>query len=199
MHFFHQSLSPMGAVKTVNSSVKALWAHLVEAMPEILNSDVTDFWMRTAKLGVVKDLAQRPEPAGAVRLEAMSLPSLDTIPYDLQLLKCNILPKMTRCICTQLLWTSLSQMKSERQKWSHGWIWQDFDSCKFTYWGPEEPHSPRPRGVLGEFKVSTQHGEGRACLPGLSVIRADLEGAAQIRRHAAWGSLGTLVCVEDET
>lgn len=42
--------------------------------------------MRTAKLGVVKDLAQRPEPAGAVRLEAMSLPSLDTIPYDLQLL-----------------------------------------------------------------------------------------------------------------
>lgn len=42
--------------------------------------------MRTVKIGVGKDLAQRPEPSGYVRLEAMSSPSLDSIPYDLLLI-----------------------------------------------------------------------------------------------------------------
>lgn len=44
-------------------------------MAEMLNGNVTDFWMRSVKLGVVKDLAQSLEPAVAVRLETMSLSS----------------------------------------------------------------------------------------------------------------------------
>lgn len=58
----------------------------METMPKMLNSDVTDFWMRMVKLGVVKDLAQTPEPAVAVRLEAMSSSSLGTAPCNLQLI-----------------------------------------------------------------------------------------------------------------
>lgn len=48
-------------------------------MAEMLNSDVTDFWTRSVKLGVVKDLAQSPEAAVALRLEAVFSSGLGTV------------------------------------------------------------------------------------------------------------------------
>lgn len=39
----------------------------MEARSEMLNGDITDFWMRSMKLGVVKDLSQSLEPDAAVR------------------------------------------------------------------------------------------------------------------------------------
>lgn len=88
-------------------------------MAAMLNSGVTDFWMRSVKLGVVKDLAQSLEPAVAVRPEAMSSSSLGTVVICI-FFNCNILPKMISCICSQLHWTFHSLRKGQRQKWSHG-------------------------------------------------------------------------------
>lgn len=82
----------------------------MEAMAEMLTNDVTDFQMTTVTLGVVKGLAQSPEPAVAVRLESMSWSSSGPCPpYHVisSFLKFNIL-QMTIRIYTQLLWTSLS-------------------------------------------------------------------------------------------